>query len=343
MLRSQGHAAVVDAVPLTRRLTRYLPFVLIGLVALVWKAPGFAAPKKNSLKKDLSRGSIIEPVAESVPHKAETLVLPKAHFDDVSLIECLSSLSEECKRLDAGASGIQFLLTPEAAASGAKLTLDLKNIPLVEAVKYVTSLTNTSYKLRDDGIIVIDVLRPRAETPQDRVDTMLMLYPEEEPFSFETLYGSAPAVEALQNPESIEVYRITSEVSTERRPKRKTILGHTIMKGPVTPAEPQRGDLIELFKSQQTFQSRPMCGGAPAVLVRACRGKTTIDLRFCFKCHDVVILRNDQRIATYQPEAQAGRFVVGMTAQSARKFLALFQALFPKDPELSRIDGKNWR
>jgi hypothetical protein len=171
--------------------------------------------------------------------------------------------------------------------------------------------------------------------PQDKADFMF-LFPEKEPFSFVTLYGSRAAYETVKFPKRLEVYRISSLLSWPQA-GRKTILGHEVLSGPVVPPDKTREELVSLFTAKDTFRSRPTCGREPGVLLRAISGKVTVDLLFCFKCTDVDIVRNDKRAATSSPLGDRNAIQVSMTPTSVREFLRLFQSMFPKDEELKDI------
>lgn len=173
------------------------------------------------------------------------------------------------------------------------------------------------------------------ESSQEKVD-MMFLSPQDQPFSFETLYGSPEAATAIEAPQRIEVYRIDPSVTLEPQPGIETILGHRILSGPIVPTGGAWNELVALLAAKDTFSDRSACVGEFGVLLRAISDRTTMDLLFCFKCSDVAIVRNDKRVATFDPfNYQDIR--VGMTEASAKKFLRLFQGFFPHDQELHDV------
>ena len=174
--------------------------------------------------------------------------------------------------------------------------------------------------------------------PQEKADLMLLL-PQNYPFSFDTLYGSPEAAATLKAPEHIEIYRIDPFVSPEVKPGTKTILGHIVLGGLVMPSPAISTTLVDLFAAKDTFRDRPMCGGEPVVLIRATSRGVTLDLMFCFKCHDVVIVRNDKHAATFAEThiQDPVAIQVGMPDKSLRSFLQLFQSLFPDDKDLQGV------
>ena len=98
---------------------------------------------------------------------------------------------------------------------------------------------------------------------------------------------------------------------------------------------PVRPHYYNLFTDKDTFGDRPFCGREPGILLRASSAKVTVDLLFCFKCRDVVIVRNDKRLAAFSQRRDD--IQVSMTPASAQKFLRLFQTLFPDDKEMQAV------
>lgn len=95
-----------------------------------------------------------------------TVILPKVDMQDVTLAEAVEGL----RVLSKNASGGK--VTPNLMIKGAdigerKLTLALSNIPLTEALNYITQLTNTKATY-DKHVVILsgtaDVLTSSAET-----------------------------------------------------------------------------------------------------------------------------------------------------------------------------------
>lgn len=182
--------------------------------------------------------------------------------------------------------------------------------------------------------LIAVALAGEPESLQDKAD-MMLLFPEEHAFSFDTLYGSAAAFATLKAPERVEVYRISPFVDSDLAPGARTILGHEVLSGPAVPAPAARDEFVALFADKNSFSDRPLCGSEPGVLLRASSGTTTVDVLFCFKCRDVVIVRNDEKQAAFDPGMDGIK--VSMTPESGRKFLRAFQELFPDDKELQGV------
>jgi hypothetical protein len=91
---------------------------------------------------------------------------------------------------------------------------------------------------------------------------------------------------------------------------------------------------VKLFTAKDTFRARSACVPKPLIVLRVISNGVTVDLLFSFACgDDVWIFRNDKRITTIPPGMNF--LNVSMNASSRKRFLSLFEALFPKDKALS--------
>ena len=175
------------------------------------------------------------------------------------------------------------------------------------------------------------------QDPQLKIDLMFTV-PEQQPFSLEVLYGSPEVLAVLKAPEHIEVFRIDPDVPGEYAPGTRTILGHAVLSGPVVPSASVGATLVDLFAAKDTFCDRPMCGRQPGVLVRATARGKAVDLLFCFKCHDVVVARNDKQATLFTPNLEAVQ--IGMPPKTEQRFLHVFQTLFPTDEALRSVKSE---
>lgn len=123
------------------------------------------------------------PVAE-IRRKLDTIVIPKVEFREATIADALSYLVRQSVELDTAESdpakrGVKIVLNlnagdpalqPEALNPlHARITVSLRDIPLVEAVKYVTSLTNLKFRLNARGVEVVPVSAPDLLASKDWV------------------------------------------------------------------------------------------------------------------------------------------------------------------------------
>lgn len=115
---------------------------------------------------------------EEVERTLKSIVLPEVEFSDTKLIDAMAFLESESVRLDEEGQGVKiafddFLLKRKAQSKGddpfgfgrlegekdfwegietVPITLRLANVPLVEALRYTTSLAQLKYRVTADGV-----------------------------------------------------------------------------------------------------------------------------------------------------------------------------------------------
>ncbi|MEO7318010.1 MAG: hypothetical protein ABIZ56_03365, partial [Chthoniobacteraceae bacterium] len=100
--------------------------------------------------------------AEQITKKLNAIVIPKLQFLDATVAEALDFLKKKSAELDTtepdpARRGVPFFLPPSLprdADLNARITVSLTNIPLMEAVKYVTALANLRFKVEARGVVV---------------------------------------------------------------------------------------------------------------------------------------------------------------------------------------------
>lgn len=94
--------------------------------------------------------------------KMNRIILPQVQFRGVSIEEAIEFLRIKSRDYDAAESdtakrGVKLVIKPGAAPSTAQITLDLKDVPMSEALKYITELGGMKYKIEPDGVVVVPV------------------------------------------------------------------------------------------------------------------------------------------------------------------------------------------
>lgn len=74
--------------------------------------------------------------------KASTIVLPRLKLSDTPLIQAIEHLQAKAMELDPQHTGLNLVIEKPDAEKDARITLDLTNVPLSEALHYVASLSN---------------------------------------------------------------------------------------------------------------------------------------------------------------------------------------------------------
>jgi hypothetical protein len=104
--------------------------------------------------------------------KTHQIILPKVHFAGASLQEAIETLREMTRELDINEpdpdkKGVKITLAPGVASSDAKISLDLTDVPITEALRYVTELAGMKYKVEPYGVVVVPASHTTTEAFQN--------------------------------------------------------------------------------------------------------------------------------------------------------------------------------
>ncbi len=118
-------------------------------------------------KRDAEVAEARRPV-EMVQRKLERIIIPRLEFREATVREALEFLKKKASELDAnspaGERGVNMVLklgdltppTPDFPnPADARITVSLTNIPLVEALRYVTGLANLKFKIEPYAVSIV--------------------------------------------------------------------------------------------------------------------------------------------------------------------------------------------
>lgn len=91
--------------------------------------------------------------AEKLRSKLSATVLPQVTLTDSSLGEALELLHVKSKEADPEKEGVRFVSEGPMPA-GTRMSLDLKNVPLIEALRYVTELANMEFQIEKEAVVI---------------------------------------------------------------------------------------------------------------------------------------------------------------------------------------------
>ena len=165
-------------------------------VAEAWAPPvrgeGQAPPPKTDTGV-IGREAVRQ---QGILRKLNEIVVPEINYREAVVSDVITFLSDESRRLDPEKVGVNIVLgggiaapagpavTPAApppppgataepgAAGGAaaagevegrKITLSLRNVPLIDALKYVTTLANLKYRVESSAVIVLPIDAPSGD------------------------------------------------------------------------------------------------------------------------------------------------------------------------------------
>jgi general secretion pathway protein D len=157
------------------------------------QAPKAEAPAGPIIRDALRQQSILK--------KLNEIIIPEVNYREAVVSDVITFLSEESRTLDPEKMGVNIVLssgigvptlkpttpaaptapptttgaeatptTPVGAATaetgesfGQKVTLSLRNVPLIDALKYVTTLAGLKYRIEPSAVIVLPLDAPEGE------------------------------------------------------------------------------------------------------------------------------------------------------------------------------------
>ncbi|MBJ7327903.1 MAG: type II and III secretion system protein, partial [Chthoniobacterales bacterium] len=100
--------------------------------------------------------------SQSMNRKLDDIIIPRVSFTDATLREVVEAIREQASELDTNAAdaadrGVNIVLKLDETAASQTITLDLANLPLREALDYVTRLANLKIKVEPYAILIVPV------------------------------------------------------------------------------------------------------------------------------------------------------------------------------------------
>ncbi|HCN29859.1 MAG TPA: hypothetical protein DIT64_14180, partial [Verrucomicrobiales bacterium] len=94
---------------------------------------------------------------QRMKQRMQNIILPRINLSGATLEAALEDLRRQSREHDPARVGIPILnKAPDVSMQG-MISLDLRDVPLVEALRYVTELAGTKYKVETDSIVVLPV------------------------------------------------------------------------------------------------------------------------------------------------------------------------------------------
>ncbi len=98
--------------------------------------------------------------SQAINDKLDTIIIPRIDFTDSSIKEALDFIKKRAADLDTGDSdnkGINIVLKlpPESPDASYPITLSLSDVPLREALRYVTEAANLKIKIETHAVVVV--------------------------------------------------------------------------------------------------------------------------------------------------------------------------------------------
>ena len=106
------------------------------------------------------QGIRTEPPKPAIVQRAERIIFPVVAFKNATLTEAVEFFRAKSRALDPDKKGVNIVLNGGAEKSDARLTLDLKNIPLREALRYVAQLAALHLVASEDSFVIAPWVPP---------------------------------------------------------------------------------------------------------------------------------------------------------------------------------------
>lgn len=93
------------------------------------------------------------PAPAGAEKKAAAIIIPRLNFREATLAESIDFLRAKSRELTPDHAGVNFVNQSGPAGGQAKITLDLTNVPLFEAARYVASLAGVELTTTPDALL----------------------------------------------------------------------------------------------------------------------------------------------------------------------------------------------
>ncbi|OYW77272.1 MAG: hypothetical protein B7Z37_05065 [Verrucomicrobia bacterium 12-59-8] len=125
-----------------------------------------------------------EPATSVIQTKLEKIIIPQLQFRDATVEECIERLRSQSRNHDTATvdptkRGVSILLRPSVPPVKTSITLDLKNVPLGEALRYVAELAKLKMSIRSYAVTIEPTIpgseadsqkpKPAVEIPADKI------------------------------------------------------------------------------------------------------------------------------------------------------------------------------
>ncbi len=94
--------------------------------------------------------------------KMQRIIFPGVQFNGASIEEAIEFLRVKSKDLDIverdpSKKGVNIILKPGSTPSTAQISLDLHDVPMIEALRYITDLAGMKYKVEPFAVVVVPI------------------------------------------------------------------------------------------------------------------------------------------------------------------------------------------
>lgn len=95
-----------------------------------------------------------------INQKLKTIIIPQIDFQGASIEDAASFLSLKSRELDPEKEGVSFIVKDKAKEDAKPFSLTLQNVPLGEALRYITNLSGVRSKVEEFAIFLVPLTEP---------------------------------------------------------------------------------------------------------------------------------------------------------------------------------------
>jgi general secretion pathway protein D len=136
---------------------------MLAQVDELWedKPPAAVTPVAASTTNSRSAGAYLT-------QKMDSIVFPTVTFENATIEEAIEYLRIKSKDLDDSEpdptkKGVNIIIRSGDAPAAATISLDLKNVPMSEALRYITDLAQMKYKVESFAVVVVPISESSTE------------------------------------------------------------------------------------------------------------------------------------------------------------------------------------
>ena len=99
-------------------------------------------------------------VGDSVERKLRNIIFPLIQFSQATIDEAIEFLRIKGRELDSTEldptkKGVEILVEADSSTQRSLLTLDLRDVPMFEAIRYVAELSGMKAKMGPDAVLIV--------------------------------------------------------------------------------------------------------------------------------------------------------------------------------------------
>jgi general secretion pathway protein D len=96
-----------------------------------------------------------------INQKLKSIIIPKIDFKDASLEDAATFLSLQSRALDPDKEGVSFVVKDKAKEEAKPINLTMQNVPLGEALRYITNLSGVRSKAEEFAVFLVPLNAPQ--------------------------------------------------------------------------------------------------------------------------------------------------------------------------------------